>query len=180
MTDAFDAGVGGRARIWRDTWQMVEDFWLTGVGAGAYQHGMLVYQQGSRFFFFNHAHDEYLQILVEGGVLLALPAALAIGLAAKLIVSRLRAEHSSLFWIRAGATSAIVAVAVQSIWDTQLRTPANAALFAVVSAIALHSQRSARHGERRTRSAFDTGRETSRAYPDRERESEIAHTHRSR
>ena len=54
---------------------MASDFWLTGVGAGAFQRGMLVYQEGSRLFFFNHAHDEYLQLLAEGGLLVAVPAA---------------------------------------------------------------------------------------------------------
>jgi O-antigen ligase len=151
MGEAFDAGVGGRARIWHDTWNMIKDFWFAGVGAGAFEHGMLKYQEGSRFFFFNHAHDEYLQILAEGGVLLAVPAALVLILSAKLIAALLRAERSALFWIRAGAASAIVAVAVQSIWDTQLRTPANTVLFAVVAAIALHSPRT-EHGEHRSRS----------------------------
>jgi putative inorganic carbon (HCO3(-)) transporter len=135
---------------------MTRDFWLAGVGAGAYEHGMLVYQEGSRFFFFNHAHDEYLQILVEGGVLLAAPAALVLILAARLIAGQLRTERSALFWIRAGAASAILAVAVQSVWDTQLRTPANAALFAVVAAIALHGPRSVRHGEHRSRTKAAT------------------------
>jgi O-antigen ligase len=162
MGEAFDAGVGGRQRIWRDTWHMTRDFWLAGVGAGAYEHGMLVYQEGSRFFFFNHAHDEYLQILVEGGVLLAAPAALVLILAARLIAGQLRTERSALFWIRAGAASAILAVAVQSVWDTQLRTPANAALFAVVAAIALHGQRSVRHGEHRSRTKAATALPDSR------------------
>ena len=48
---------------------MTSDFWLTGVGAGAFQRGMLVYQEGSRLFFFNQAHNEYLQLLAEGGLL---------------------------------------------------------------------------------------------------------------
>ena len=83
INETLNLGVGGRARIWHDTWQMLKDFWLTGVGAGAYERGMLVYQQGSRKFFFNQAHDEYLQLLVEGGLFLAVPivVAMAAGIA---------------------------------------------------------------------------------------------------
>jgi O-antigen ligase len=124
---------------------MIEDFWLTGVGAGAFQRGMLVYQEGSRQFFFNHAHDEYLQLAAEGGLLLVVPATIALVAGLGLIVNRLRRDRTPIFWLRAGAVSGIIAVAIQSIWDTGLRTPANGALFAVIAAIAVHEPRPAQH-----------------------------------
>ena len=126
-----------------------EDFWLTGVGAGAFERGMLVYQEGSRQFFFNHAHDEYLQLVVEGGLLLAVPATIALLAGMVLIVYRLRSDRTPIFWLRAGAISGLIAVAIQSIWDTGLRTPANGVLFAVIAAIALHEPRPAHDGRAR-------------------------------
>jgi O-antigen ligase len=144
MQETTELGEWGRRVIWHDTWRMAGDFRWTGVGAGAYQRGMLVYQQGSRLFFFNHAHDEYLQLLAEGGVLLAVPAAVALLAAIALMARRLRADHTAIFWLRAGAIAALVAAAVQSVWDTALRTPANGVLFAVVAAVALHDPRKTR------------------------------------
>jgi O-antigen ligase len=141
LQETTESGVWGRRAIWRDTWRMAQDFWITGVGAGAFEQGMLLYQQGSRVFFFNHAHDEYLQIFVEGGILLAVPAAIAVTAGAMVIASRMRSDRTPIFWIRAGAVAGIVAVAVQSIWDTGLRTPANGALFAIIAAIATHQPR---------------------------------------
>ena len=68
MQATTEQGEWGRPVIWHDTWRMASDFLLTGVGAGAFERGMLLYQEGSRLFFFNHAHDEYLQLLAEGGL----------------------------------------------------------------------------------------------------------------
>ena len=143
MQETTEQGEWGRAAIWRDSWRMASDFWLTGVGAGAFQQGMLVYQGGSRLFFFNQAHDEYLQLVAEGGLLLAVPAAIAVLAAASQMASRLRTDHTAIFWIRAGAISGIIAAAIHGIWDTGMRTPANGALFAVIAAIALHQPRPA-------------------------------------
>jgi O-antigen ligase len=147
LQETTEQGTWGRPAIWRDTWRMVSDFWLTGVGAGAFERGMLAYQEGSRLFFFNHAHDEYLQLLAEGGLLVAIPAAIALCTAAVLAAKHLGADRSPIFWVRAGAICGLLAVAVQSIWDTGLRVPANAVLFAVIAAIALHPpRRSSEHG----------------------------------
>ena len=143
LQETTEQGTWGRPAIWRDTWRMASDFWLTGVGAGAFQRGMLVYQEGSRLFFFNHAHDEYLQLIAEGGLLIAVPAAIAVFAAVALMTRYLRTDRTAMFWVRAGAISGIIAVAVQSIWDTGLRMPANGALFAVIAAIALHDPRPA-------------------------------------
>ncbi len=136
--DAMTEGVGGRRAIWRETWPMVADFWRTGIGVGAYERGMLVYQQSPReFFHFNHAHDEYLQVLAEGGVLLSVPAAVVLLAGVGGMARRLREDRSAAFWIRAGAASGLIAVAVQSVWDVGLRMPANGVLFAILAAIAL-------------------------------------------
>ena len=143
LQETTEQGAWGRPAIWRDTWRMASDFWLAGVGAGAFQRGMLAYQEGSRLFFFNHAHDEYLQLLAEGGLLVVIPAAIALVAAVVLMANYLRADRSAMFWVRAGAIAGLIAVAVQSIWDTGLRMPANGTLFAVIAAIALHEPRSA-------------------------------------
>jgi len=136
--ETLEAGLGGRRTIWRETVPMVRDFWLTGVGGGAYERGMLVYQRSKGLFYFNHAHDEYLQVAAEGGVLLGLAALIALVAAACLVWQRLGGDRAPTFWMRAGAASGMVAVAVQSVWHTGLRMPANAVLFAVIAAVSVH------------------------------------------
>jgi O-antigen ligase len=136
----------GRLTIWRNTWPMARDFWLTGLGVGAFGRGMLVYQETPRLLFFNHAHNQYLQIVVEGGLLLSAAAGVALLAGWSEIVRRLRTDRTWVFWMRAGAASGIAGVLVQNFWDAGLRMPANAVLFAVALAIALHDPgRDTRH-----------------------------------
>jgi O-antigen ligase len=138
------SGAGGRLAIWQATWPMARDFWLTGIGAGAFERTMAVYQPSPHQTFFNHAHNDYLQMFTEGGVMLAIPAIVAAAAGIAGIRRRLRGDRSPMFWVRAGAVSGLVAVAVQSIWETGLRVPANTLLFAALAAITLHSPEPAR------------------------------------
>jgi len=138
ISHTLPSSFGGRLTVWRETWPMARDFLLTGIGVGAFERGMLVYQQSTRLIFFNHAHNEYFQLLVEGGLLLAVPVTLALLAGWWGAARRLRSDTTPVFWIRAGAISGLAAVAAQSVWDTGLRMPANAVLFALVAAAALH------------------------------------------
>ncbi len=130
-----------RPQIWRETLPIVRDFALTGTGLGSFRTAMLLYQKTDRAFFFNQAHNQYLQFAAEGGVLLLMPLAWAALAFAATVKRRLRADASALFWIRAGATAGIVGALVQSLWETGVRLPANALLFAVLCAIAVHEPR---------------------------------------
>jgi O-antigen ligase len=141
--DVPGAGGGGRAAVWRDSGAVVRDFWMTGTGIGTYVTAMRVYQRHDRTYYYNHAHNDYLQLATEGGLLLGIPAAAALISLARLARRRLTADESPVFWVRAGAISSLTAAAVQSLWDTGLRVPANAVLCAVVAAIAVHAPRGA-------------------------------------
>jgi O-antigen ligase len=138
LGDSFSSGLGGRLDVWRETWPMVRDFPWTGLGVGAFERGMSVYQQSTRLLFFNHAHNEYLHLLVEGGLAMGAPAFLALLAGAYGVIARLRQDGTPVFWIRAGAAAGLAAAAVQSVWNTGLRMPASGALFAVAAAMALH------------------------------------------
>ncbi len=132
-----------RAEIWRQALPIVRDFALTGTGEGTFSKAMLFYQQGDRQLLFNQAHNQYLQIAAEGGVLVGLPVLCGLIALAVLTVRALRRDTTPLFWMRAGAAAGLVAVGVQSVWETGLRMPANGVLFALCAAIAVHeTQRS--------------------------------------
>ena len=135
---AADVAVADRVTIWRDAAPALRDFWLTGTGVGTYATAMAVYQRSSPGVLFNHAHNHYIQVAVEGGLALMAPVILALAAYARVAWQRLRDDRSRMFWLRAGAASGLTGAAVQSVWDTGLALPANAVLAAVLAAIVIH------------------------------------------
>jgi len=133
-------GVANRVTIWRETIPIVRDFWLTGTGAGTYQRAMFVYQRSTRTVYFNQAHNHYLQVAAEGGLLLAGVVVGVLAVFVRTARDRLASDTSGLFWIRAGAACGLGAVALQSMWETGLVMPANATLAALLAAITIHER----------------------------------------
>jgi hypothetical protein len=71
--------------------------------------------------------------------LLAVPAVLSVMTFVALVRRRFIEETSaSAYWLRAGAITGIIAIAVQECVDFSLQIPGNAALFAVLCGIAIH------------------------------------------
>jgi O-antigen ligase len=133
-------GLANRLTIWRETLPIVGDFWLTGTGAGTYQRAMFVYQQSTRAVYFNQAHNHYLQVAAESGLLLVGTLVVALAAFVRAARERLTSETSGVFWIRAGAACGLGAVALQSVWETGLVMPANAALAALLAALVVHER----------------------------------------
>lgn len=124
-----------RMTIWRETLPIIRDFWLTGTGAGAYGRAMLVYQQSDPRFFINFAHNQYLQLAAEGGVLLTIPVVAAAMSFARIAWRSLKSDTSEAYWLRVGAGAAIVGSLVQGIWDWPVQMPGNALLVAAAAAL---------------------------------------------
>ena len=133
-------GFSGRMAIWRDTLLVIRDFPFAGVGAGNFSNAMRLYQTSDRTYFWNEAHNQYLQIAAEGGVLIVAPALLALGAIAAAAWRHLR-RNDHLHWMRLGAAAALGAAGVQAIWETGLSLPANGMLAAVAAAILVHEPR---------------------------------------
>lgn len=143
----FDSGQTSFSRItiWRESMPIVEDFWLTGTGAGTYSDAMKVYQQtrvwvGSmqQWAHFNNAHSFYLQVASEGGLLVGLPALWTLLAIVVLGWGAVRADKGEMFWVRVGAFAGLIGVAVQSVWEVALVMPANAALAGMLTALLLY------------------------------------------
>jgi O-antigen ligase len=127
----------GRLTIWRETLRIVRDFPLLGTGVGTFADTMFVYQQTAREVLFNNAHNEYLQLLTEGGAVLLILGLTGLVFLVKAARARLAGDAGAHRFLRVGACAALTGVAVQSIWEAGLRAPANLLLAAIVAAIAV-------------------------------------------
>jgi O-antigen ligase len=129
-----------RLHVWSDTREIIRDFPLAGTGLNTFGTATVLYQTGARDVTFQEAHSDYLQLLAEGGILLGLPAAIAIVLLIRAVRRRFRddTEHRTTYWIRFGAVSGLLAIALQSLVEFSLQMPGNAALCVVLVAVAMH------------------------------------------
>jgi O-antigen ligase len=129
-----------RMAAWRDTVRMIEGFPWAGVGMGAYGDAMLVYQTGSRDVQYLQAHNDYLQLAAEGGLLVGLPSLILLGVMLRQIRRRLTSGHDGTVteWVRVGAIGGLVAIGAQSLVEFSLHMPGNNVMFVILMALAVH------------------------------------------
>jgi O-antigen ligase len=132
--------LSSRMAAWADTVQIIDRFPWTGVGVGAYGDAMLVYQTGPRDVVYLQAHNDYLQLAAEGGLLVGLPAIVLLAVIVWQIWRRLANGQDSPLtaWIRVGAIGGLVAIAAQSLVEFSLQMPGNLVLFVLLLALAVH------------------------------------------
>ena len=129
-----------RVAAWQDTLSIARRFPFTGSGIDTYGTAMTIYQANNRELHFEEAHNDYLQLAAEGGLLVGLPVLLTIGLFIRDVRRRFAEapREGTTYCLRVGATAGLIAMALQSIVEFSLQMPGNAALFALLAALALH------------------------------------------
>jgi O-antigen ligase len=122
-----------RLMVWRDSLRLLEFFPIFGCGLGAFAPAYWPYQRVVRFEYWPHAHNEYLQWILETGVvgaLLALYWARALWRSAPRLARNQEARPAL-----AGLVAALVHAAV----ECSLRIPANAAWVALLAVVVISS-----------------------------------------
>jgi O-antigen ligase len=128
-----------RFDLWRDSLPALKDFWITGSGLNTYGTLMLGYPRSDMSSMPREAHNDYLQLAVEGGLLLCVPVFLLIVAVGRKIVQRLMQPQDEMtWWIRMGAVAGICGMAVQELTEFSLQIPGVALLFATCVALAIH------------------------------------------
>jgi putative inorganic carbon (HCO3(-)) transporter len=127
----------GRFELWRETTRLIRAYPVFGCGLGGYESAFPEYEVSEPLLSVDYAHNDYLQLLAELGVvgasiLLAAGAIIVRG-AFRGVFSNFDPQVSSLALACAGSFSAIV---LHSIADYNLYIPANAMVVSWIAAIA--------------------------------------------
>ena len=126
----------GRAHFWSGTVGIIKDHPLLGTGLGAFSNSYTRYDTGNGLYRLEQAHNDYLQILSDGGLV---GGALGLAFVAVLFWTALRRMQSHDRFRRGvalGALSGCAGVLVHSFFDFTLHTTANALCFLVLAALA--------------------------------------------
>lgn len=125
----------GRFWIWRDTLQMIRANWQTGVGLGAYETAFPLFTRSNGSLIVSQAHNDYLQIAADCGVVGVLLATWFLVVLFRDIKRAMRHREPVMSGMALGCGGGIVAILVHSLFDFNLQLPSNALLFLALAAV---------------------------------------------
>jgi O-antigen ligase/tetratricopeptide (TPR) repeat protein len=122
-----------RLEVWQDAIRIVQDYPVLGTGLGTFKNGFMRYQRSMSRSLFDHAHNDYLELATDTGIVGFL---IGMGLVVYFfwnVLRRWRKKHSMFGkCIGLGGMGSICAIAVHSFVDFNLHIPANALLLTVI------------------------------------------------
>ena len=125
-----------RVLLWRETLDLIAAYPLFGCGLGGYGSAFLKHKVSVPLVSSAYAHNDYLQILAELGIIgFVIAAALMLAILAKAVRAALQNSDPNSRCLALACVGAIVAILVHSLVDFNLYIPANAVLLAWISGI---------------------------------------------
>jgi hypothetical protein len=129
---SFEETEMSRLGMWKVTTRIAADHWVAGTGLGSFSDVYRLYENPETVTekFANHAHNDYLQTIVEFGLPGLLLIVAGLGLAGYLFVRVWLRRGDSNARLKRAAATAIFVVLLHSVVDYPGRTPAIATLSA--------------------------------------------------
>jgi putative inorganic carbon (hco3(-)) transporter len=130
-----------RDEVLLDSLPMVADFPLLGSGGGSYYGLFPSYKENATQAFYDHAHNDYLQFLIEYGALGFIPLVILVLYCFYQALSSLKnRHHPTVKGAAFAACMACLGMLIHMSVDFPLQAPANSVYFVVFLALALISQ----------------------------------------
>jgi len=124
-----------RLSAWQASLSIISDFPIFGSGMGTFQYIFKKYKPDGLYAYWDHAHNDYIEQLVEGGILgFILIAAFLFFVIRGLF--RIDIKKNDLY-LRAGIISSITAMMTHSFFDFNLHIPSNAIVFFMILGLAV-------------------------------------------
>jgi len=126
----------GRAHFWAVTLDIIKAHPYVGTGLGAFGVVYTKYDSRNGLFRLEQAHNDYLQVLSDGGIIGGVLALSFVVLLFYMALKRARSKDDFRRGVALAALSGCFAVLVHSFFDFTLHTTSNALLFLVTAALA--------------------------------------------
>ena len=126
----------GRAHFWGVTVDIIKTHPWIGTGLGAFGVVYTGYDSRNGAYRLEQAHNDYLQVLSDGGIIGAVIALFFVVNLFRMGFTRRDSRDDFRRGVATGAMAGCFAVLVHSFFDFTLHTPANALLFLVLAALA--------------------------------------------
>jgi O-antigen ligase len=131
-----------RDEVYAATLPMIQDYWLTGTGAGTYFEAFPAYKIPLLNAYSNHAQNDYLEILSEQGVIGFGLLASVVLFALFISIQTLRRRRSSLMLAMSfSSLMGMIALMIHSTVEYNLQILANSSLFMVLLALPMICRR---------------------------------------
>jgi len=137
-----------RGWIWKDTLSMIRANPVLGVGFGAYETVYPAYSEGNGSLLVGQAHNDYLQILADCGVVGGLLAVWFLYSVFGSISRGVRSRDRLLAGLSLGAGAGLFAILVHSFLDFNLQLISNVLLFLMLLAVVSQAERLTTIGRR--------------------------------
>ena len=125
---------GGRAQLWAETIPLIRAYPAFGCGLGGYETAFLKFKISAPLFTDDFAHNDYLQLLAELGLVgFAIGAALAFSVVRTAVRNAVSSHDPSPRYFAVACAGALAAIMVHSLADFNLYIPANAMLLAWIA-----------------------------------------------
>jgi O-antigen ligase len=139
----------GREAIWLAGGAMFRDFPLTGAGFGAFQEVFLRYTPPGALARYAQAHNDYLEVLLDGGLIaIVLIAWLVVAFALR-VRKGLRTMDDERRLVAIGMLIGVLAMSIHAFFEFPHQMPANALLFVTMCALLVPAGGSAETVEHR-------------------------------
>jgi O-antigen ligase len=133
---AAESFFSSRGWVWRDTLAMIRANPITGVGLGAYGTAFSLYTAGDGSLRVPQAHNDFLQIVADCGIVGGLLALWFIGLFGRAVARGIKARDPLMAGLSLGCGASGFAILVHSIFDFNLQVPSNGLLFLLLATVA--------------------------------------------
>ena len=132
-----DYGDVNRLTAWRSGWRMFQDFPLTGVGFGSFRDAFPYYMQAGEFERWSQIHNDYLELLIDGGLVAALLVLMLVyGFWRRVLAPSALRATDGLDLEQIGVALGLAALSLHAAFDFNHQIPANALLFVTLAAVA--------------------------------------------